>query len=661
MPATEQNFERVWGHGANAGFALHLVGDKVVGYECADGRLVAFMDSVDFELLKSAADKNGIPVEKQAVCEWIAQRIDHAGPIVAPEIPHEPAGEQTATRRRRRAAAAAAADTRPLADRRADGLREPDTGLAAGGGGNGSEPAAASGAGGSADHPGGDGLNLRLAFFAHTDLGNAERFRERFRGKLLWSPATGWLGWNGRFWERDVSGRVRASAHVVARGLQDEADALRESDRDVQVGTRHKGKSDEAAIMMSDALAAWGRASEHSARLTALADQAEPYLHVAPAKLDADPFKINVSNGTLVVRRDASADYVTLRPHDPGDLMTKSSPVAYDPAAECPIFDRFLAEVQPSTDVRRFLMRWQGLSLTGDVSEQKLAVFWGGGKNGKSTFIDICAYVGGDYSKTVPIETFLNDGRGRAAGQASPDLAMLPGVRHLRTSEPERNAKLAEALIKLATGGEPILARHLRKDYLEFYPQFKLTMSGNHRPKIGGADEGIWRRVIFVPWPVTIPDDKIDRQLSEKLRAEAPGILNRLLDGLRDWLDNGLQAPDEVLNATADYRRDSDACGQFLEECVVSAPGKRVRASDMHALFCAWAKASAVREWSLKGLAAALKERRFTSKHSNGMWWLDVELIRRESDFVDPEGRALRGDDALAAGVPAAGDDVVDL
>lgn len=490
---------------------------------------------------------------------------------------------------------------------------------------------------------GGNALDLRCAFFSHTDLGNAERFSERHRDRLLWSPATGWLAWDSTYWKRDSSGRVRAAAHETARAIQDEAEALRASGRDDQVGTRHKGKSDEEPIMMSDALATWGRASEHSARLSAMAEQAEPYLHVDPDKLDADAFKINVANGTLEVRRSADGSgYVKLQPHNPDDLMTKRSPITYDPTARCPTFDRFLAEVQPSFDCRRFLLQWQGLSLTGDVREQKLAVFWGKGKNGKSTFIDVCAYIGGDYSKTVPIETFLNDGRGRGAGQASPDLAMLPGVRHLRTSEPERGAKLAEALIKLATGGEPILARHLRKDYFEFYPQFKLTLSGNYRPAISGADDGIWRRVIFMPWPVTVSDDMVDRQLGEKLRAEAPGILNRLIDGLCDWLDHGLVLPTEILEATAEYRRDSDPCGQFLEICVVSAPGKRVRASTMHEVFNAWAKASAAREWTMKGLAMALKERGLQSRHSNGMWWLDVDLTKRPSDFVDPEGKALK-------------------
>lgn len=497
---------------------------------------------------------------------------------------------------------------------------------------------------------GGDGVDLELAFYSQTDVGNAERFRERNRGKLQWCPALGWLAWDSRRWCRDAAGKVKGAAHLVARAIQNEAEALRASGRDVQIDTRNK-----EPVMMSDRLAGFGRKSEQAPRLSAMAEEAAPYLHVAPEYLDADPFQINVANGTLRIQKNANdADYVRLHPHDPADLITKQSPVVFDPQARCPTFDRFLAEVQPKAEMRRFLMQWQGLSLTGDVSEQKLCFFWGSGKNGKSTFVDVCAFLGGDYSATVPIETFLNEGRSRNAGQATPDLAILPGVRHLRTSEPEKGAKLAEALIKLVTGGEPILARHLNQDYFRFYPQFKLTMSGNHEPAILGTDEGIWRRLKKVPWSVTIPDDKIDPHLSDKLRAEASGILNRLLDGLRDWLDHGLVWPEDVIQATADYRRDSDPCGLFVGECVAAAPGERVRSSDMHELFCAWAKASAAREWSQKGLAAALKDHGLSSKHSNGMWWLDVRLTKSLGDFVDADGKLLKGE--LATPVDAESD-----
>ncbi|MBY9039557.1 hypothetical protein K7461_29705, partial [Pseudomonas fluorescens] len=152
----------------------------------------------------------------------------------------------------------------------------------------------------------------------------------------------------------------------------------------------------------------------------------------------------------------------------PADMITKVSPVDYDPLAEAPEFHKFLLRVQPDPDTRLFLQQWFGLSLTGDTSAHKLTFLYGKGRNGKSVLVNAVSYVAGDYAQSVPIETFLDAGKSRSGGQATPDLAKLPGVRLLRTSEPEKNAKLAEALIKLVTGGEPMDARHLQGDMFTF-------------------------------------------------------------------------------------------------------------------------------------------------------------------------------------------------
>jgi putative DNA primase/helicase len=444
--------------------------------------------------------------------------------------------------------------------------------------------------------------------------------------------------------------KVRIAVHETVRAIGDEADALRRSDRDTIVGSKKAGKV-ETDILYSDLLQAWARASEGAAKMAAIDKHAAPYLFVAPERLDADPWLINVANGTIVVDRDAAqgADVITFRRHAPADLITKLSPVEYDRQATCPRYDAFLADVQPRDDNRRFIHAWKGLSMTGDASEQVLAVFWGRGKNGKSTFEEAAAFVAGDYGETVPIETFLDQGRGRNAGQATPDLALLPAVRMLRTSEPDKGAKLSESLIKLVTGGEPIQARKLNHPYFRFTPVFKLTVSGNYRPRIEGTDEGIWRRVILVPWNVTIPVEKRDKRMTIKLRREASGILNRFLDGLRDWIDRGLVKPEEVEAATTQYRQDSDPLGRFLADCVRAAAGKRIQATQLHQVFEAWAKANGERVWTANGLGRALRDRGFVSIKNNVVFWEGVELIKTVNDFVDHEGRPL-GDGTNAGG-----------
>jgi putative DNA primase/helicase len=126
-----------------------------------------------------------------------------------------------------------------------------------------------------------------LAFFPMTDLGNAERLKERFREELRWCPARGWLWWDDRRWCREGSDeKVKLAAHKTARAVQDEAKWLKRN------GDKKKGKS----------LAAWGRDSESKKSLGAMVEEAKPYLAVPASALDADPFKFNVLNGTLIGR-----------------------------------------------------------------------------------------------------------------------------------------------------------------------------------------------------------------------------------------------------------------------------------------------------------------------------------------------------------------------
>ncbi|MES5483592.1 phage/plasmid primase, P4 family [Bradyrhizobium sp. INPA03-11B] len=523
-----------------------------------------------------------------------------------------------------------------------------------------SEADASQGSGGGDGEPpeDADALHMRLAFFPLTDLGNAERFRERQRGRLLFNTALattspgrqrGWLAWDKRRWSSESGAeRVMIAEHDTVRAIQEEADCVADSGdrdaRDAERGARDfvvETKND-VPIYYSDKIARWGRTSESAQKLGALSKRGAPYLSVGIGRLDADKMKINVNNGTLTVRKRDEGDYVQFGPHDPDDMITKLAPVDYDPSATAPEFEKFLLRVQPSAEMRLFLQQWFGLSLTGDTSAHKLAFLYGKGRNGKSVLVNAVSHVAGDYAQSVPIETFLDAGKTRNGGQATPDLAKLPGVRLLRTSEPEKNARLAEALIKLVTGGEPMDARHLQGDMFTFVPEFKLTIQGNYKPVLSGTDEGIKSRLLLVPFNVTIPKEERDTKLVDKLKAEASGILNWMLDGLRDWLDNGLTEPQEVTDATAKYFASADALGRFLETCTVKEPGHRVQSSVLHQVYEAWCKSSGETPWKNKGFSMAMDERGYERKQSDVVWWLDIKLIKSVNDFVDANGNPIR-------------------
>ncbi|MFZ3352257.1 MAG: phage/plasmid primase, P4 family [Xanthobacteraceae bacterium] len=576
----------------------------------------------------------GVPAEP-SVPGWrrIIEIFDGAGPI---EDPTQTDSYQ--------AFVCKLANSRKVKGRRREAVRNAD----AAGDVTATAPSREAGAGGDVPEAapgGGDGgrdgdLDIRCARRPLTDLGNAERFIERNGERFRYCPSAGWLAWDGTRWTRNAaSGLVESAVHQTHRDIQGEADAVIKSGVDFEIAPATATKP---PVMWSDALRKWGRASESAGKLACIARDdhvrpglAAPYLAVPAEKLDANPLQINVLNGTLIVshERDRERDCISFRPHDVADLITKICSVEYQPDATCPIYDRFLAEVQPDATVRRFLHQWGGLSLTGDIGEHKMCFWWGEGRNGKSTLLETWAFVAGDYAANTQIQTFLDAGKMQSGGQATPHLAKLPGVRMLRTSEPQKGARLDEALIKSTTGGDTIEARHLNREFFPFVPQFKLTMFGNHEPKITGADAGIWSRVVEVPWPVMIAPDRRDKTLAQKLRREGSGILNRLLDGLRDWIDRGLVMPKPIVEATEEYRARSDPLGRFLGECVENAPGQHVRSGEMYALFVAWAKANAASVWTQKGLAGALKDRRYESMHSNGMRWLDVRLVRSVRDF----------------------------
>ncbi len=319
---------------------------------------------------------------------------------------------------------------------------------------------------------------------------------------------------------------------------------------------------------------------------------------------------------------------VKLHPHAREDLLTKLAPVKYSASATCPAYDAFIARVQPEETMRRFIHQWGGLSLTGDIGEHKLAFFHGGGRNGKGTWVEAVAHIVGDYAGSIGIESLAESGGRRRGDQATPDIARLPGVRFLRVSEPEKGMRWNDGLIKQLTGGDPVDARHLNKGFFTFLPSFKLTVSGNNKPRVNDLSHGMWSRMQLVPWGVTIPDEEIDRSLGDKLKAEAAGILNRLIDGLLDWRTHGLIVPDEVRMATRAYRDDSDDLGRFLSElCEVSDDHKNVRvgSQELLHLYQAWADVAGGSPRNPKTFKQAMEEKGFAQIPSNGMKWLGVQ------------------------------------
>lgn len=452
-----------------------------------------------------------------------------------------------------------------------------------------------------------------MKYYAHTDSGNAELFASAYSKELRYAVKQGrWLSWNPerRRWEE----RYEGSLYQLVK------DAVR-------VQYKRAEKDDfEPGIK-------WYRLSENLPRIKATLELAKYHSPISDLsdKWNTDPWLLGVDNGIVDLRTGK------LRKGTPKDLITKFSPVAFDPDAECLRFEHFLWEIfGGDNELVGYMRRVVGYCLTGLTQEQCLFLLYGGGSNGKSTLMGVLHYVLGDYAENLPSNTF--DALIRSA--LSPELEKLCGCRFATAIETTEGMKLNESRIKSLTGGDPITARPLWRPPVTFPPTHKLCLAFNNRPIIPDNSFGMWRRVHLIPFLQTFVDGQRDEELPNTLRGEAAGILRWGVEGSLEWQRKGLRPPAAVVNATADYRVESDHVGQFLEECCVLGKTFSVLASDLWARYQAWIEETKEKPLPRSVFAERLKRHGLTSMetgHHNVRTWMGIKLNGEK-----PEGASLR-------------------
>jgi len=372
----------------------------------------------------------------------------------------------------------------------------------------------------------------------YTDTSNAERFLKREGGNIRYCSAwKKWLFWDGRRWCTDGNAEIQARAKDVVRDLYEEAKQF-DYDWDREELANHAMKTE--AVRRRKAMieaATWEREA-----------------WVSPEDLDTDSWLLNCGNGTVDLRTGS------MRPAERTDLITKLAQTDYVNDAQCPKWRRFVGEILGGNDgIVSFLQKAAGWALTGDMSEQILFILHGNGANGKSTFVNTLLNLLGDYGMATPTETFM-----KRSGRMSNDIARLRGRRLVTTIEADEGNRFSESLVKQITGNDRLTARFLYGEYFDFDPTFKIFIATNHKPVIRGTDHAIWRRIRLVPFSVTFPEKKQDKNLLAALKDEYPGILNWLIEGCLRWQTEGLGAPPAVREATEKYRTEMDVIGSFL-------------------------------------------------------------------------------------------------
>lgn len=158
---------------------------------------------------------------------------------------------------------------------------------------------------------------------------------------------------------------------------------------------------------------------------------------------------------------------------------------------------------------------------------------------------------------------------------------------------------------------------------------------GNHKPEIRNVDKAFRRRIQMVPFTVT--PARVDNELGAKLRAEWPAILAWMIEGCLAWQQQGLNPPERVLAATAEYLDGEDAVGKWVEDCIEPAEGVNVTLHELFVSFTEWANECGEHRGTQKRLSSALMTRgweKWKEPKTRRAGFQNVKIVHRQDPLL---------------------------
>lgn len=447
----------------------------------------------------------------------------------------------------------------------------------------------------------------KLPMHTLDDTGNAERMRDYCGDTFRYNYTDKrWMYYKDGKWVYDDKGAVYAASDVILERMKIE----------LKVWAEYDGGS-----MLQDYQKHMKRTRSNAAK-RAMVKEFEHLVPISPAELDVHKTLVNSQSGILDLNTGA------VSPHSSEMYMTRMLGTAMPVNPKNPVlWLRFLDDIfNGDKELIRYVQKALGYCLCGLTTEQCVFFLYGTGRNGKSTFLEIIRLILGEYATNIQPESIMMKNN---SSSANTDIARLKGARLVTLVEPNEGMRLNEGLIKQLTGDDMVTARKLYGDEFEYRPEFKLWMATNHKPTIRGTDLGIWRRIHIIPFTTIIPENKVDKNLGDKLREELPDILAWMMEGYRLWKYEGLNKPKAVQDAVKEYRNEMDVIAAFLdsEYCVA---GGEVKASVLFAAYCEWASNNNEYKMSSTKFGREMAKRYNKVRKSDGQFYsgLSISSIR---------------------------------
>ena len=427
-----------------------------------------------------------------------------------------------------------------------------------------------------------------------SDVGQAEVMARYFSGELRYSPATHFIRYSDHYWQESEPG-AQAVAHELTRRQMKEANRdllsalMKMKSNGAQTILDGTSKAKAEQLMSDEQLAAFQEylaakayqafviKRRDSKYITSALKESHPMLEISPRDLDADCFALNTPEATYDLRKGMAG----AREHSPEDFITKITSVTPGQKGQIIWLDCLDLIFQHNQELIDYVQMICGLAAIGKVYVEALIIAYGDGRNGKSTFWNAVSRVLGLYSGNISADT-LTVGCRR---NIKPEMAEVKGKRLLIAAEMQEGARLNDSTVKQLCSTDDVFAEKKYKDPFSFKPCHTLVLYTNHLPRVSASDDGIWRRLIVIPFNAKITGKSDIKNYGEYLYDNAgESILTWVIEGAKKVIDLDYQIPVPacVKAAIDEYRSQNDWFGHFMEDKCETGDGFRESSSSLY-------------------------------------------------------------------------------
>lgn len=339
-------------------------------------------------------------------------------------------------------------------------------------------------------------------------------------------------------------------------------------------------------------------------------------------EFDADPFLLNTPTGPFNLRKGMHGQQEI----QADELITKSTscvPGSQGASLWQEALTTFFCGDQALIN---YVQEIVGLVAIGQVYLEALIIAYGSGRNGKSTFWNTIANVLGTYTGHLSADALTTGVR----RNVKPEMAEVKGKRLIISAELEEGKRLNTSIVKQLCSTDEIYAEKKYMKPFSFTPSHTIVLYTNYLPHVGGNDEGIWRRLIVIPFKATIAKRNDIKNYAQYLTEKAgPAVLQWIIEGARRTIQQNYQltTPAAVTKAVRAYHADNDWLGHFLNENCELDPSYEQKSGDLYQKYREYCQGIGEYIRSTTDFYTALKNAGFQRQHKqNGRFIKGLRL-----------------------------------